>query len=288
MRFGLALTGVSGSLSGARPVGATTRKVSEAALDAASAAGPGAVIELAAGTFRVGRPLVGLNFDGTIRGAGLAETAIVADGSVNPDWLFQLLPAEEAAALRSFVYPVLFLFLEADVDRFGSPSPAAVADDLAVEDLTMEASGRTVAHFDINENADTERLYSFIWIEGFRPDWTNSHDQTPADLGAIDAEHAQVSTLRASFRDVHFDGRNRARGEDEPGGPFDPNPDVRNALIIEGAVALVEPPPDPFFFFRPINVAPVRWQRVQSFPRPGRDLRPAAGGKERSCLDIRP
>ncbi len=201
------------------PSGGDDTESLQAALDAASAAGPGAVIELAAGTFRVGRPLVGLNFDGTIRGAGLAETAIVADGSVNPDGLFQLLPAEEAAALRSFVSPVLFLFLEADVDRFGQPVTSRRSQRLAVEDLTMEASGRTVAHFDINENADTERLYSFIWIEGFRPDWTNSHDQTPADLGAIDAEHAQVSTLRARFRDVHFDGRNRARARTSRAGP---------------------------------------------------------------------
>jgi hypothetical protein len=50
------------------------------ALDAASSAGRGAVIELAAGTFHVGRPLVALNFDGTIRGAGTRKTTVLADG----------------------------------------------------------------------------------------------------------------------------------------------------------------------------------------------------------------
>jgi hypothetical protein len=46
-----------------------------------------------------------------------------------------------------------------------------------------------------------------------------------------------VSTVRATFGQVHFDGRNRARGDDEPGGPFDPFPDVRNGFGLEGGFA---------------------------------------------------
>ena len=88
-----------------------------------------------------------------------------------------------------------------------------------------------------NEGADTQRLFSLVWVEGHRPDWTNSEEQTPGDIGRIDAEHAQVSTVRATFGQVHFDGRNRARGDDDPGGPFDPAPDVRNGFGLEGGFA---------------------------------------------------
>ena len=120
-------------------------------------------------------------------------------------------------------------------------------------DLTLGASGRTVAHFDINEFTDTQRLFSLVWFLGDHPDWTNSQNQTPADSGVIDQEHAQVSTVRASFRGVHFDGRNRARAGGEPGGAFDPNPDVRNAFGIEGGLVVVSELPDLIFFFKPIN-----------------------------------
>ena len=237
------------------PSGGDDTQRLQAALDAASAAGPGAVIQLAAGLFRVGRPLVGLNFDGTIRGAGLRKTKVLADGSGNPDGLFQLLPPGEAAALRTTDSPILFSFHESDVDRLGRPVSNRRSQRLVMQDLTLGATGRTVAHFDINENTDTQRMFSLVWSVGYRPDWTNSQNQTPGDTGAIDAEHAQLSTVRASFRSVHFDGRNRARAEDEPGGPFDPNPDVRNAFGVEGGFALLQPPPDPVFFFKPINAA---------------------------------
>ena len=124
-----------------------------------------------------------------------------------------------------------------------------------MRDLTVGARGQTVAHFDPNEGVDTQRLFSLVWFEGYRPDWTNSQEQTPGDLGRIDAEHAQVSTVRASFDQVHFDGRNRARSDDEPGGPFDSAPDVRNGFGLEGGFFLFDPPAEPPFLFKPINAA---------------------------------
>jgi Pectate lyase superfamily protein len=60
------------------PSGGDDTQALQAALDAASAAGPGAVIQLTRGVFRVGRPLVGLNLDVTIRGAGMGRTQILA------------------------------------------------------------------------------------------------------------------------------------------------------------------------------------------------------------------
>jgi hypothetical protein len=203
----------------------------------------------------VGRPLVGLNLDVTIRGAGMGRTQVVADGGVNPDGLFQLLPADEAAALRSLATAYLFLFVESDVNRFGEPVGTRRSQRVAMRDLTLGARGQTVAHFDPNEGVDTQRLFSLVWVEGYRPDWTNSQEQTPGDLGRIDAEHARLSTVRASFGQVHFDGRNRARGDDEPGGPFDPAPDVRNGFGLEGGFFLLEPPAEPGFLFKPVNAA---------------------------------
>jgi hypothetical protein len=94
--------------------------------------------------------------------------------------------------------------------------------------------GLTAPHSDPNEEMDTQRLFSLVWVAGYRPDWTNSGEQTPGDIGGIDAEHAQVSTVRATFRKVHFDGRNRARGDNDPGGAFAPLPDVRNGFGMEG------------------------------------------------------
>ena len=219
------------------PSGGDDTESLQSALDAASAAGPGAVIQLTRGVFRVGRPLVGVNLDVTIRGAGMGRTQILADGAGNQDGLFQLLPDDEAAALRSFAQALLFLFVESDVDRFGDPVSTRRPQQIAMRDLTLGARGRTVAHFDPNEGEDTQRLFSLVWVEGHRPDWTNSEEQTPGDIGRIDAEHAQVSTVRATFGQVHFDGRNRARGDDEPGGPFDPFPDVRNGFGLEGGFA---------------------------------------------------
>lgn len=239
------------------PTGGDDTQRLQAALDEASTAGRGAVIELAAGIFHVGRPLIGLNFDGTIRGAGSGETTVLADGSVNSDGLFQLLPPEEAAALRTVTFfPVLFWFQEADVDRFGHPVTNRRSQQLVMEDLTLGASGETVAHFDEGVPQVPQRLFSLVWMAGNRPDWTNSQNQTPVDIGAIDAEHARVSTVRASFRRVHFDGRNRARADNEPSGTLDPNPDVRNALGVAGGFVLVpQPNPDDSIFFRPINAA---------------------------------
>lgn len=219
------------------PSGGDDTESLQAALDAASAAGPGAVIQLTRGVFRVGRPLVGLNLDVTIRGAGMGRTQILADGAGNQDGLFQLLPDDEAAALRSFAQAYLLLFVESDVDRFGDPVSTRRPQQVAMRDLTLGARGRTVAHFDPNEGADTQRLFSLVWVEGHRPDWTNSEEQTPGDIARIDAEHAQVSTVRATFGQVHFDGRNKARGDDEPGGPSDPFPDVRNGFGLEGGFA---------------------------------------------------
>ena len=250
------------------PSGGDDTQSLQAALDGASAAGPGAVIQLARGVFRVGRPLVGLNLDVTIRGAGMGRTQVLADGGVNPDGLFQLLPADEAAALRSLATAYLFLFVESDVDRFGEPVGTRRSQRVAMRDLTLGARGQTVAHFDINAEADTQRLFSLVWVTGYRPDWTNSQEQTPGDIGRIDAEHAQLSTVRASFDQVHFDGRNRARGDDEPGGPFDPAPDVRNGFGLEGGFALLVPPPDPVFFFKPINAA-IRFEDSRFTDLPG-------------------
>jgi hypothetical protein len=114
-----------------------------------------------------------------------------------------------------------------------------------MRDLTLGRGARPSHISTPNEGVDTQRLFSLVWVEGYRPDWTNSQEQTPGDLGRIDAEHARLSTVRASFGQVHFDGRNRARGDDEPGGPFDPAPDVRNGFGLEGGFFLFEPPAEP-------------------------------------------
>ena len=180
---GVAATSSTRSVFRVAPSGGDDTQSIQAALDAASAAGPGAVIQLARGVFRVGRPLVGLNLDVTIRGAGMGRTQILADGGVNPDGLFQLLPAGEAAALRSLATAYLLLFVESDVDRFGEPVGTRRSQRVALTDLTLGARGRTVAHFDPNEDFDTQRLFSLVWVEGYRPDWTNSQEQTPATSG---------------------------------------------------------------------------------------------------------
>jgi hypothetical protein len=264
---GAAATSRTSAVFRVAPSGGDDTQSLQAALDAASAAGPGAVIQLTRGVFRVGRPLVGLNLDVTIRGAGMGRTQVIADGGVNPDGLFQLLPDDEAVALRSLASAYLFLFVEADVNRFGEPVSTRRSQQIAMNNLTLGAQGRTVAHFDPNDG-ETQRLFSLVWVEGYRPDWTNSQEQTPGDIGRIDAEHAEISTVRASFDRVHFDGRNRARGDDEPGGPFDPAPDVRNGFGLEGGFALLEPPPDPVFFFKPINAA-VRFEDSRFTDLPG-------------------
>ena len=137
-----------------------------------------------------------------------------------------------------------------------------------MRDLTLGARGRTVAHFDPNEGTDTQRLFSLVWVEGHRPDWTNSQEQTPGDIGRIDAEHAQLSTVRASFGQVHFDGRNRARGDGAPGGPFDPAPDVRNGFGLEGGFFQFDPPAEPPFLFKPVNAA-VRFEDCRFSDLPG-------------------
>ena len=265
---GAAATSSTRAVFRVAPSGGDDTQSLQAALDAASAAGPGAVIQLTRGVFRVGRPLVGLNLDVTIRGAGMGRTQILADGGVNPDGLFQLLPADEAAALRSLATAYLFLFVESDVDRFGDPVGTRRSQRVAMRDLTLGGRGRTVAHFDPNEEPDTQRLFSLVWVTGYRPDWTNSREQTPGDIGRIDAEHAQVSTVRASFDQVHFDGRNRARGDAEPGGPFDRAPDVRNGFGLEGGLFLFDPPAEPPFLFKPVNAA-VRFDRSRFSDLPG-------------------
>jgi hypothetical protein len=267
--YGAAATSSTRAVFRVAPSGGDDSQSLQAALDAASAAGPGAVIQLARGVFRVGRPLVGLNLDVTIRGAGMGRTQVIADGGVNPDGLFQLLPDDEAAALRSLASAYLFLFVEADVNRFGEPVSTRRSQQIAMNNLTLGAQGRTVAHFDPNEDgADTQRLFSLVWIQGYRPDWTNSQEQTPGDIRRIDAEHAQLSTVRASFDQVHFDGRNRARGDDEPGGPFDPAPDVRNGFGLEGGFFLFDPPAEPPFLFKPVN-ATLRFDRSRFSDLPG-------------------
>jgi hypothetical protein len=220
----------------------------QAALDAASVSGPGAVIELGPGTFHVSQPLVALNFSGTIRGAGLRRTTVLADGSSNPHGLF---PAPTSFAPG----PFLFSFKESDVDRAGQPVSTRRSQNITMEDLTLGASGRTAPHYDINVNAQTQRLFSLVWIEGFRSGWTNSAGETPFDTGTIDAEQAQVSTVRATFTRVHFDGRNVARAAGASGGPFSRHPDVRNGFGIVGAVAVKRPPPNPIIAFKPINAA---------------------------------
>jgi hypothetical protein len=218
------------------------------------------VIQLETGIFRVGRPLVGVNLDVTIRGAGMGETQILADGAVdlaNPDGKFPLLP--EAAALRLFALPYLLLFVESDVDLSGatvSPRPQRID----MRHLTLGAQGLTAPHPDVSADGVTKRLFSLVWVAGHRPDWTNSGEQTPGDIMGIDAEHAQVSTVRSTFRKVHFDGRNRARGDTDPGGAFDPLPDVRNGFGLEGGFANG--------LFKPVN-GKLRFKRCRFSDLPG-------------------
>jgi hypothetical protein len=96
-------------------------------------------------------------------------------------------------------------------------------------------------------------------VTGYLPDWTNSGGKTPLDIPGIDAEHAQVSTVRATFRKVHFDGRNRARG-DSGGGAFDPLPDARNGFGLEGGFANG--------LFKPVN-GKLRFKRCRFSDLPG-------------------
>jgi hypothetical protein len=164
----------------------------QAALDAASEAGPGAVIQLEKGVFRVWRPLVGVNLDVTIRGAGMGQTQILADGADNSDGLFQLLPEDETTALRLFPLPLpyLLLFVESEVDRLGAPVNTRRPQRIPMQRLTLGAQGLTKEHFDVSADEVTQRLFSLVWVAGYRPDWTNSGEQTPGDIKLIDAEHA--------------------------------------------------------------------------------------------------
>jgi hypothetical protein len=240
------------------------------ALDAASAHGPGAVIQLEEGVFRVWRPLVGVNLDVTIRGAGMAQTQILADGAVNPantggPFPFQLLPDDptddEATALRLVPpLPYLLLFVESKVDRFGAPVDTRRPQRIDMRHLTLGAQGLTEEHPDVSAGGVTQRLFSLVWVTGYRPDWTNSGGKTPLDIEGIDAEHAQVSTVRATFRKVHFDGRNRARGDTDPGGAFDPLPDVRDGFGLEGGFAKG--------LFKPVN-GKLRFKRCRFSDLPG-------------------
>ena len=246
------------------PSGGDDTESLQSALDAASAAGPGAVIKLKKGVFRVWRPLVGVNLDVTIRGAGTGQTQILADGAVNAGGPFQLLPddlpVKEATALRLFPLPYLLLFVESEVDRFGVPVNTRRPQRIDMQRLTLGAQGLTEEHFDVSADGVTERLFSLVWVAGHRPDWTNSGEQTPLDILGIDVEHAQVSTVRATFRKVHFDGRNRARGDTDPGGAFDPLPDVRNGFGLEGGFANG--------LFKPVNGA-LRFKRCRFSDLPG-------------------
>jgi hypothetical protein len=117
-----------------------------------------------------------------------------------------------------------------------------------------------VEHFDVSADGFTQRLFSLVWVAGYRPDGTNSGEQTPLDIEQIDAEHAQVSTVRATFCKVHFDGRNRARGDNDPGGAFDPLPDVRNGFGLEGGFVNG--------VFKPVNGA-LRFTRCRFSDLPG-------------------
>jgi hypothetical protein len=252
---------MAGSVFNVAPSGVDDTGSLQAALDDASVAGPGAVIQLEEGVFRVGRPLVGVNLDVTICGAGMGQTQILADGAANAGGLFPLLPAGEAAALRLFPLPYLLLFVESDVDRFGAPvSSPRRPQRVDMRRLTLGAQGLTLPHFDVSAEGVTKRLFSLVWVAGYRPDWTNSGGQTPLHILGIDAEHAQVSTVRATFRKVHFDGRNRARGDDDPGGAFDPLPDVRNGFGLEGGFANG--------LFKPVNGA-LRFNRCRFSDLPG-------------------
>jgi hypothetical protein len=242
----------SGNKINLAPSGGDDTAALQAALDAASS-GPRKTIRLSAGTFRISRPLLGINSDVVIRGAGMAATQIIADGSFSPDGLFQQEPLGDTGAIQLFRSPVLFLFTEKDTDVEGRPVATQRSVRVEMRNLTLGARGLTVPHFDISAGTFTQRMFSHVWMEGYRGDWTNSAGKTPGDIGMIDAEHAVISTIRAKFAKVHFDGRNRDRADNEPGGAFDPNPDVRNALGVEGGFALIEPLPDPVFFFKPIN-----------------------------------
>lgn len=234
------------------PSGADDTAAFQAALDAASS-GPTKTIRLAPGTYNVTRTLVGLNSDVVIVGSGTSVTTVLANGSSNPSGLFELGPTG-ASALGVQATAYLFYFQESDVDTAGQPLDAQRSLNVVIKDLTLGARGRTQPHFDINAGTNTQRMFSLVWMNGYRPNWINSAGSPPSDIGMIDAEHARISTIRARFQNVHFDGRNRDRADGEPGGPFDPNPDVRNATGFEGGIDVVSLPPDPLvFFFKPIN-----------------------------------
>jgi hypothetical protein len=89
----------------------------------------------------------------------------------------------------------------------------------------------------------------------------NSQEQTPGDIGRIDAKHAEISTVRASFDRVHFDGRNRARGDDEPGGPLIQPPTSAMGFGLEGGFILPG-------FFKPVNAA-IRFEDSRFSDLPG-------------------
>lgn len=231
------------------PSGGDDTAAFQLALDAASS-GPTRRIRLAPGTYNISRTLVGLNSDVVIVGSGTAVTTVLANGSSNPSGLFELGPTG-ALGVEASAY--LFYLQESDVDTSGQPLDSQRSLNVEIRDLTLAARGRTQPHFDINVFTNTQRMFSLVWMNGYRPDWVNSAGLSPADIGMIDAEHAHISTIRARFHNVHFDGRNRDRADDEPGGPFDENPDVRNATGFEGGLTIVSPPPDPIFFFKPVN-----------------------------------
>lgn len=77
-----------------------------AAFQAAAAAGPGCVVELAAGDFYIDRPIAAKDFIGTFRGSGRRETRI--HNPPRPGFVFPLLRAEGPAILDG--YPTTMAF----------------------------------------------------------------------------------------------------------------------------------------------------------------------------------
>lgn len=186
----------------------------DAIRDAIELAGPDGVVELGAGTFRISESII-VRHSLTIKGAGRDQTEVIADASLAPDGAYPNISEEERASLEmEFAVPFAFVF-HVQEERFGR---------YALRDLTLGMSGLTAPHYDWNADAETERLFSLAWVQGFDGAWLNSAGQSPTEIGEIDAEHRVLSTVRFRCENVFFDGKNRDSSA----------PDVWNGFGMEG------------------------------------------------------
>lgn len=151
-----------------RPNGLDDTANLQAALDAAVTHGPGATVQLAAGTYRTNQ-LVATNFQGRLKGAGQTQTTLVAKANLPVNVGDGQWPLPDA----SHPWPVLITFIDGDIR----------VSDLAISVPT--ADGTATAVYDSPQFGDgVSGLISVLLFMGQYP--TNAVVERVAITGAQD------------------------------------------------------------------------------------------------------